>query len=97
MKRHIGVLLVLSIAVTVLGKPQISFGEEEEALQPSNPVSPEEPTSGDSLDNDELIQTRLGLLAGYLSKLTVYIFVNKCALLYVQDALNTCIQSNMET
>lgn len=64
MKCHIGILLVLSISAVVLGKPQISFGEEEET-----PVAPEEATQ--PLDN-ELIQTRLGLLAGYLSKVLIY-------------------------
>lgn len=62
MKCHLGILLILSTLAIVLGKPQISFGEEEET--PSSPVeAPTEP-----VDN-ELIQTRLGLLAGYLSKM----------------------------
>lgn len=52
----------------VVAKPQISFGEEEEA-QPPIPVELEGPTPSDSLDGDnDLVHTRLGLLAGYLSK-----------------------------
>lgn len=78
MKSRIGLLLICLVSA-VVGKPQISFGEEEEA-QPSNPV--EEPTSSDSLDN-ELVHTRLGLLAGYLSKLQPCITVNIHILLNV--------------
>jgi len=51
----------------VVAKPQISFGEEEEA-QPPIPVELQEPTPSDSLDsNNDLVHTRLGLLAGYLN------------------------------
>lgn len=65
MKFRIGLLFVCLVSAA-LGKPQISFGEEEEA----QPVAPENPSPSDSLEGDnELIQTRLGLLAGYLSKL----------------------------
>ncbi len=65
MKFRIGLLFVCLVSAAV-GKPQISFGEEEEA----QPVVPENPSPPDSLEGDnELIQTRLGLLAGYLSKL----------------------------
>jgi hypothetical protein len=56
----------------VVAKPQISFGEEEEA-QPPIPVELQEPTPSDSLDsNNDLVHTRLGLLAGYLSKLSLF-------------------------
>ena len=62
----------------VVAKPQISFGEEEEA-QPPIPVELQEPTpSADSLDsNNDLVHTRLGLLAGYLSKLSLFSILKK--------------------
>lgn len=63
----LGVLFVCLIS-TALAKPQISFGEEEEVPQSSNPVAPEEVPSTVSDSDNELVQTRLGLLAGYLSK-----------------------------
>lgn len=63
-------LLYVFLASAVVGKPQISFGEEEEEAVKLAPVNPEEPTPSEAGEvNDELIQTRLGLLAGYLSKL----------------------------
>ena len=71
------ILLVCLVSpLVVIGKPQISFGEEEssavvEANSDTKPVEETvvEPISSgdDDLDN-ELIHTRLGLLAGYLSK-----------------------------
>lgn len=67
--RKLPVLLVIAlIATAVVGKPQISFEEEGEVPKPVEEILEEEPISSDSSDGDnELIQTRLGLLAGYLS------------------------------
>ena len=67
-------LVFVFLVSAVVAKPQISFGEEEEA-QPV-PVELPEPSPVDSLGSDnELVQTRLGLLAGYLSKPNL-IFLN---------------------
>lgn len=66
MNLHVALLCVF-LASAVVGKPQISFGEEEE--EGLVQVNPEEPAPSEGADiDDELIQTRLGLLAGYLSK-----------------------------
>ena len=64
------------VSPLAFGKPQISFGEEESAAvvdantdtKPVEETAVEQITSSDDDLNNELIQTRLGLLAGYLSK-----------------------------
>lgn len=59
-------LVFVVFVSSVVAKPQISFGEEEE------PVPVDLPTPVDALGTDnELVHTRLGLLAGYLSKLII--------------------------
>ncbi len=59
-------LVFVVFVSSVVAKPQISFGEEEE------PVPVDLPTPVDALGtDDELVHTRLGLLAGYLSKLII--------------------------
>lgn len=66
------VLLLGLLASAVIGKPQIQFGEEGEDAnsKPSTAVEIEPISNVESTDdNNELVQTRLGLLAGYLSKL----------------------------
>ena len=79
-------LLCLTSPYLVVGKPQISFGEEEtvpapavaEEVKPVEETVVEPITSGDEELDNELIQTRLGLLAGYLSKLLFnYLFYGK--------------------
>lgn len=47
-----------------VAKPQISFGEEEDEKVTPKPVEPEKAPSA---EDNELLQTRLGLLAGYLN------------------------------
>ncbi|KAI9557101.1 hypothetical protein GHT06_016899 [Daphnia sinensis] len=65
MNLHVALLCVF-LASAVVGKPQISFGEEEE--EGLVQVNPEGPAQSEGADvEDELIQTRLGLLAGYLN------------------------------
>lgn len=61
-------ILLLSVVIYVaIAKPQISFGEEEETAKPVEPAS--SPTGSQSTEsNDDVVHTRLGLLAGYLSK-----------------------------
>jgi len=70
------ILLVCLVSpLVVIGKPQISFGEEESSavVEANTDTKPVEETvvepisSGDDDLDDELIQTRLGLLAGYLN------------------------------
>jgi len=71
------IFLVCLVSPLVVGKPQISFGEEESSavVEANTDTKPVEETvvepiisSGDDDLDNELIQTRLGLLAGYLSK-----------------------------
>ncbi len=66
------VLLLGLLVAAVIAKPQIQFGEEGEDAKPSTAVEIE-PISNPNVEstdtNNELVQTRLGLLAGYLSKL----------------------------
>jgi hypothetical protein len=73
--------LVFAFLVSlVVAKPQISFGEEEEA-QPPVPVELQEPTPLDSsVSDNDLVHTRLGLLAGYLSKLQFILICQKIAI-----------------
>jgi hypothetical protein len=52
---------------SVVAKPQISFGEEEEPVPVDLPNAPVDALGTDN----ELVHTRLGLLAGYLSKLII--------------------------
>lgn len=54
-----------------LAKPQISFGEEEDAKVD---VKPAEPEKAVAIEDNELLQTRLGLLAGYLSMFDILVF-----------------------
>ena len=64
-------LLGLLISVTI-AKPQIEFGESEASeTKPIEPESAPQPESAsvEGNNDNELVHTRLGLLAGYLSKL----------------------------
>jgi hypothetical protein len=64
----VGAALVFVVFVSsVVAKPQISFGEEEEPVPVDLPNAPVDALGTD----DELVHTRLGLLAGYLSKLII--------------------------
>lgn len=58
-------LVFVVFVSSVVAKPQISFGEEEEPVPVDLPSTPVLGT------DDELVHTRLGLLAGYLSKLII--------------------------
>lgn len=66
MMRVLAILFGCLLIQASVAKPQISFGEEDDVKVPVKPAEPEKLAT---VEDNEFLQTRLGLLAGYLSML----------------------------